>query len=74
MEERIRNIIIELFELKESEMSEDLKATDVSLWDSLNHLSLVTNLEDTFGIKLTMKEIQSMDSYSKIIETVKRHL
>ena len=74
MEERIRNIIVELFELKEGEVSDDLKATDVPLWDSLNHLSLVTNLEDTFGIKLTMKEIQSMDSYSKIIETVKRHL
>jgi len=64
----------EIFELDKETISADLKRKDVLLWDSLNHLSFVTALEEAFNIQLTMQEIQSLDSLPRIKETLKKHM
>lgn len=74
MEEKFEEIVSELFEISEDEIENDLKADDVLLWDSLNHMKMITALEDAYNIKLTMSEINSMDSFYKIKEIIKKHL
>jgi acyl carrier protein len=74
MEKKIKNIMSEIFEIKEDEVIDDLKPDDVSLWDSLNHLKMITALEEVFDVKLTMNEINSMDSYAKIKTIIKKHI
>lgn len=74
MEEKIKGIMSEIFEIKEDKITDDLKYDGVSLWDSLNHLKMITALEESFDIKLTMSEINSMDSFNKIKEVIKQHL
>jgi len=39
---------------------------NVDKWDSLNHLRLVTALEQQFGIRLSMQDIQSMQSIASL--------
>jgi len=51
----------------------ELTPEDIGLWDSLNHLRLVTAVENAFDIKLTMSEIQSIDNIAKLDELVNRH-
>lgn len=74
MEEKVKGIMSEIFEIKEDKITDDLKYDGVSLWDSLNHLKMITALEESFDIKLTMSEINSMDSFNKIKEVIKQHL
>jgi len=74
MESKIKAIMEEIFELDKETISADLKREDVLLWDSLNHLSFVTALEEAFNIQLTMQEIQSLDSLPRIKETLKKHM
>jgi len=74
MEAKIRELMAEIFEVKEGQISDDLEAKEVSWWDSIKHLSLITALEEDFEITLTMKEIQSMTSFNKIKDIVSRHL
>ncbi len=73
MEDKIKDLMEDIFELDSSSITEELKAVDVPLWDSLKHLSFITALEDEFEVKLSMNEIQSIDGYSKILEIVKKH-
>lgn len=75
MQEGLRSAFADLFGLDESEVTEDLTPDTVDLWDSLNHLRLVTALEEELGIKLTMAEIESMmSSVGKMQEVIEQHV
>jgi len=72
MNTKLVELVAEIFFLDEDEVKPDLTPDDVDLWDSLNHLRLVTAVEVEFGVKLSMKEIQSIDSISKLNELIKQ--
>jgi acyl carrier protein len=74
MEAKIKELMVEIFEVKAGQIADDLEAQDVSWWDSIKHLSLMTALEEDFNITLTMKEVQSMTSFNKIKDIVGQHL
>lgn len=74
IENRIKTILIREFQLDEEDITDELSPESVALWDSLNHLSMITALEKTFQLKLSMKEIRSMVTFRKIQEVVKDHL
>lgn len=73
MHKTVEQIIAEVFEVDESSLSDDLTPETVDRWDSLNHFRLITALEQAFRIKLSMQEIQSLESIGKIREVVDRH-
>ncbi|MEX0729870.1 MAG: acyl carrier protein [Aquisalimonadaceae bacterium] len=74
MQDGLRSAFADLFGLDESEVTEELTPDSVDLWDSLNHLRLITALEEAFGIKLTMAEIEyMMGSVAKVREVLERH-
>lgn len=47
---------------------------DAPAWDSMNHLRLVSALEEAFGIKFTMKEVGEMESFDDVRRKVAEHL
>lgn len=47
--------------------SVDLLPEDIQGWDSLGHLSLVTALQDQFGVEFEVNEVMDMDSVKKIV-------
>ena len=73
-EEKLKELLCDTFGLDEEDISQDMSNDTVASWDSLNHLRLVSALEQEFDIRLTMEEINSMTSYGKIMEYVGRHL
>ena len=66
MNTKLAEIVAEIFFLDEDEVKPELTPDDVDLWDSLNHLRLVTAVEEVFTIKLSMNDIESIDSISKL--------
>ena len=55
-------IVAELFDLDPALVDDALTPEDVELWDSMNHLRLVSAVEEEFQIKLSMREIESIHS------------
>jgi len=74
MQEKLDNIIIEILDLDEGELSDDLTPETAEYWDSLNHLRMISAIEQAFDIKLTMEEIQSIESIGELRQTIARHL
>jgi acyl carrier protein len=66
--DKLKEILAEVFELKISEVTSNLTKEDVSNWDSLTHMDLVTSLENGFDIEFEMMEIVQLISVEKIIE------
>jgi acyl carrier protein len=46
---------------------------DVPRWDSLQHIALVSAIESTFGISLSMDEMMEMRSVGDIEAVLQRH-
>jgi len=74
MDNQLKAILGAVFDLPADEINDQTSPGDVGLWDSLNHLRMVTEIEKMFRIRLTQKEIREMVTYAKIREIVGRYL
>ncbi|CAN5293280.1 hypothetical protein BH24PSE2_BH24PSE2_12680 [soil metagenome] len=70
MEKTVDQIIAEVFEMDATNVSDELTPESIDRWDSLNHFRLVTALEQAYNIRLSMGEIQSLESVGRIREVV----
>jgi acyl carrier protein len=68
IDSRIREVMSEILEVEPGVIRDGFGRDDAPGWDSLNHLRLVSALEEAFRIKFTMKEVGEMDRY----ETIRR--
>lgn len=68
--ERVAALFEKTFDIEAAEFSLDTVPEDVLRWDSLGHMTLMMDLEDTFGVHFEVDEIAEMSSGRKIIETL----
>jgi acyl carrier protein len=68
--EKIKQIAAEIFQLDVSSIRLDMSPDDVDTWDSLNHLRLITEVESSFSIQLSMQQIQKIHSLADLVEAV----
>jgi acyl carrier protein len=51
-------------------LSDELTANDVDHWDSLTHMILITDIEDSFSIKFRLKELNRMRNVGEMIDII----
>lgn len=68
MNPELKEFLLRILGIKESEFNMSMKMENVSQWDSLKHMELVTQFEDEFDVQLTMEEIATMTTFSQISE------
>ena len=66
-------IFIEVLEISPVDLNENLDSTNCDNWDSIKKLSLVDELEKTFGIQFTNEEILNLQSYKNGVSFLKNH-
>lgn len=71
---KITEIARDVFDNDEVELTEATTAADVEEWDSLSHLSLVSDIEDEFGIRFTLAEVSGSKNVGEFIDALIRHL
>lgn len=54
----------EAFEINEEQLP-NLKYQDIELWDSVGHMTLIANLEDSFDIMMETDDIIALSSYEE---------
>lgn len=60
-------------ELPEDMINSDLEYQKVESWDSVGHMSLIAELEDTFGIMMDTDDIIDFSSYTKGMEILGKY-
>jgi acyl carrier protein len=68
--EKIMQIAAGIFQLDVSSIRLDMGPEDIDTWDSLNHLRLITEVESSFSVQLSMQQIQKIQSLSDLVNTV----
>lgn len=72
--DKVIEICKDVFENEELILTESSTAKDVEEWDSLSHLSLISDVEDEFSIKLTLDEISNTKNIGELISAIMRHM
>lgn len=70
--EKYKKCFVEAFEVDSKDI-ETLEYQSIDEWDSVGHMSLMSELEDTFDITLEMNDIIDFSSYKKGIETLSKY-
>ncbi len=73
MEENIKEIVSEVFGVDEEDVTPDTSPETIDNWDSMNHLKLVTAIEEEFSINLTMDEVESITNVKTLMDVVQSY-
>ncbi len=71
--EQLINMLLEVFNIKREEITDDATPDDIESWTSISHMDLMARFEETFGLELDVEEITEMDSFGAIKEALKNH-
>lgn len=71
--EQVVEICRDVFEDDSLVLTETSTASDVEKWDSLTHLSLVNEMEQTFKVAFTLDEMSGR-TLGDLVEALIRHL
>ena len=64
---------METFSISESDLNNDLQYNSIPEWDSIGHMGLIADLEDTFEITMEMDDIIDFSSYNKGLELIEKY-
>lgn len=71
--EKYNQAFITAFNITESQLSDDFGYQSISEWDSVGHMGLVAELEDSFDIMLEMEDIVDFSSYGEGKNILKKY-
>jgi acyl carrier protein len=72
--ERLTDIFRTVFGDESIELRDDMTADDIAAWDSISHIQLIFAVEEEFDIKLSMKDLESLEDVGALRAAVGRHL
>jgi acyl carrier protein len=70
--ELLESIFINTFDLKKDQLP-GLEYNSIQAWDSIGHMTLMSEIEERFGIFLEVDDIISYSSFETGIEILKKY-
>jgi acyl carrier protein len=70
--EKYRNALINVLDLDEDVVCEELALGVTGEWDSIGHMTLISEIEDVFDVSIDSEWITEFNSYHSGIELLKR--
>lgn len=67
---KLNKIFREVFDDESLVITDKTTASDIEAWDSLTHITLLSEVEDAFDIKFKMKDIVGMKNVGEMVEII----
>ena len=71
--ERLNEVFRDVFDREDITVNDETTAADVEGWDSLSHLTLISEMEAAFGITFTLEEVTGSRNLGDLVSAVERH-
>lgn len=72
--EKLTAIFHEIFNDNTIVLRDDMTAADVENWDSLTHMLMITKVEEVFGIKFKLKELNKLKMVGDLTSIIESKL
>lgn len=74
MNDQIKELMANIFEVEVSDIGEDASPETIESWDSLKHMNLIVALEEEFNVQFTDEEMLQMLNFQLISLILKEKL
>ena len=71
---KLTAIFHEIFNDNSIVLRDDMTASDVENWDSLTHMLMITKVEEVFGIKFKLKELNKLKMVGDLVGIIESKL
>ena len=68
--EILTDVFRDVFDEEDIVICEETTAADIEEWDSLTHISLISAVEDEFGIRFDMKAVQGFQNVGAMVDQI----
>lgn len=72
-EEKLRVIFAETLEIDESQVTDELTYNTIPEWDSIAHMALISEIDDTFDTMLDTDDVLDMSTFAKAKEILTKY-
>ena len=72
--EKLTAIFHEVFNDNNIVLRDDMTAADVNNWDSLTHMLMITKVEEEFGVKFKLKELNKLKMVGDLLSNLESKL
>ena len=73
MLEKVNEIFRDVFDDEDIVIVESTTADDIEDWDSLTHITLISEIESEFGFKFAMKEVLGMKDVGEMLDIIEHN-
>ena len=70
---KYQDIFIKSLSIDTKKFNENIKYNEIHEWDSIGHMTLMSGLEEGFGITMDTDDIVDFSSFKKGIEILKKY-
>ena len=71
--EKYKEIFIRSLSMNASKFNEDIQYNEIDEWDSIGHMTLISDLEEGFGITIETDDIVDFSSFKKGKEILNKY-
>ena len=68
--EKLNEVFQGVFDDEDINVTDATTASDVEGWDSLMHITLISEVEDAFGIHFEMKDVTKMQNVGEMVDKI----
>ena len=70
--EKLNEVFSDVFD-EELTVTAETTASDIEDWDSLTHITLISEVEDAFGVKFSMKDVLGMKNVGEMADIIEKN-
>ena len=74
MENKVYDIVAKNFNMATDSINSNTGPSDIPLWDSLGHMTLISSIEQSFNIEFEFEEMFEVVSVQSIIDILNRKI
>lgn len=71
--EKLSEIFSDVFD-EEITVTAETTSADVEEWDSLTHITLISEVEEAFGFKFAMKDVLGMKNVGEMAQIIAKNI
>lgn len=71
--DKYKKIFIDSLAMKDEDFKEGIEYNEIPEWDSIGHMTLISGLEEGFGISMDTDDIIDFSSFEKGKELLKKY-
>ncbi|GHV47196.1 acyl carrier protein [Clostridia bacterium] len=68
---KLTEVFRDVFDDEKIVITAGTTASDIEMWDSLNHITLIAAAEDVFGFRFKMSEVSGMQNVGEMAKIIR---